>query len=144
MDLNDSYSAGPLVSDMPAIVQEFIDPIANNVATSIASGIADIIFKLILFIFFVLIFRFIIMLIVFTFGKKNKRGVLGFFDSTLGLFTGMIKGLLLIFLLLAIAIPLSGLTFCDGFVMHALESSKIAGVLYDNNYLLLVIRGVFI
>lgn len=135
-------SAGTFVSDMPAILQETIEPIKNGVVETIASGITDFLFKLISFIVAVVLLRLIIMGITIVFSKKHNRNIIGFFDSVAGFLAGIIKGLLLIFLFLTFLVPIVGL-FPDSFLISALESSKITSVLYDNNYLVLVIKNIF-
>jgi len=141
--LEGSSAGGSFVSDMPAIIQEFIEPIKNSVATAIASGVADFLFKIISFALLVAAFRIIFLLFSFLFSKKSNPGLIGFLDGILGFVAGMVKGFLLIFLLLALLMPILGLSSGD-FFAEALESSKIAGVLYDNNYLLLIIKGVLL
>lgn len=141
--LEGSYATGSFVSDMPAILHDIIDPIVGNIATTIATGISDFIFKLMVLAFMVLIARLIIWVFTFIFSKKRNRGVLGFFDGFLGFIAGMIRGLLIIFLILALLVPFVGLSTGD-FLTQTLNSSRIAGVLYDNNYLLLVVKGIFI
>lgn len=118
------------VSKMPVIVHDFV-----------ANGLTPFLVKLIAFILVVFFFRLIFLLIIFVFSKKKRRGLIGFFDGFLGIFAGMLKGFFLIFLFLAILIPFIGL-FPMGFISDALEGSTIAGVLYDNNYLLLAAKMI--
>lgn len=141
--LEGSSVAGSFVSDMPAIIQDFIEPIKNSVSTAIASGVADFLFKIISFALIVVAIRIILLIFSLLLSKKSNQGLIGFLDGILGFVAGMVKGILLIFLLLALLMPILGLSSGD-FFAEALESSKIAGVLYDNNYLLLIVRGIFI
>ncbi|GAB1475927.1 hypothetical protein MASR2M70_07590 [Bacillota bacterium] len=143
IDLEGPSAAGSFVTDMPAIIQEFIEPIKNSVASAIASGVADFIFKILSFTILVVLIRIIFLLFSFFFSKKSNRGLIGFLDGIMGFIAGMVKGILLIFLLLALLMPVLGLSSGD-FFAEALDSSRIAGVLYDNNYLLLIIRGIFL
>lgn len=135
-------SAGSFISDMPAILQSTIEPIKNGAAEAIALGITDFLFKIISFIVAVLILRLIFLVVTLVFSKRHKRNIIGFFDSMAGFLAGMIKGLLLIFLFLTLLVPIAGLS-PDSIFVSALESSRITSVLYDNNYLLLVIKNIF-
>ena len=116
------------ISKMPVIFHDYI-----------VSGLAIFLVKVIAFIIAMLLFRLVMLLITFIFSKKRRRGLIGFVDSFLGIIAGMLKGLFLIFVFLAILIPFIGL-FPMGFISDAMETSKIAGVLYDNNYLLLAAK----
>jgi hypothetical protein len=73
------------------------------------------------------------------FSKKHNDGIIGFLDGSFGLIAGAIKGLLLIFILLALLVPVISLSSGNG-LASALEASRIAGTLYDNNYLLLIVK----
>lgn len=130
LSMGEASSETFFISKMPVIVQDFI-----------TTGLTPFLVKIIAFILVVLFFRLIIMLITFIFSKKRRRGLIGFFDSFLGIFAGMLKGFFMIFLFLAILIPFIGL-FPMGFISDAMEASKIAGVLYDNNYLLLAAKMI--
>jgi len=136
-------SAGvSFTKDMPVILQEFIDSIKNSVADAIAMGVSDFLFKVICFLLLVIAIRLVFMLFSSLFSKKNNEGFLGFIDGVFGLLAGAIKGLLIIFLLLALLVPVIGLSSGDS-LAATLESSRIAGILYDNNYLLLMLKSVF-
>jgi len=136
-------SAGvSFTKDMPVILQEFIDSIKNSVADAIAMGVSDFLFKVICFLLLVVAIRLVFMLFSSLFSKKNNEGFLGFIDGVFGLLAGAIKGLLIIFLLLALLVPVIGLSSGDS-LAATLESSRIAGILYDNNYLLLMLKSVF-
>ena len=136
-------SAGvSFTQDMPLILKELVDTIKNSVADAIAMGVTDFLFKVICFLLLVVAIRLVFMLISSLFSKKNNDGFLGFVDGVFGLLAGAVKGLLLIFLLLALLVPVMSLTTGDS-LAAALESSRIAGTLYDNNYLLLLLKGAF-
>lgn len=128
-----------LTTDMPLILQEVIDSIKVSVTTAIASGIADFVFKILCFILVVIIIRLVFLLLSSLFSKKHNDGIIGFLDGSFGLIAGAIKGLLLIFILLALLVPVISLSSGNG-LASALEASRIAGTLYDNNYLLLIVK----
>ncbi|NLT47340.1 MAG: CvpA family protein, partial [Clostridiales bacterium] len=122
-------SAGvSFTKDMPVILQEFIDSIKNSVADAIAMGVSDFLFKVICFLLLVIAIRLVFMLFSSLFSKKNNEGFLGFIDGVFGLLAGAIKGLLIIFLLLALLVPVIGLSSGDS-LAATLESSRIAGIL---------------
>jgi uncharacterized membrane protein required for colicin V production len=76
--------------------------------------------------------------------RKNRREktVAGTVDSGVGLFFGMLKGVILIFLLLALMIPVAGVFAPDKiqWLNEQLNNSYIAGWLYDVNPLIIFIH----
>lgn len=141
--LEGPYAAGSFISDMPAIIHNFLEPIRDKMLATIATGLSDLVFKFIVFAILVFMARSVLWILTFVFSKKRNKGILGFFDGLFGFILGIAKSLLIIFLLLAFLVPFIGLSKGE-FLTQSLESSKIAGVLYDNNYLLLVIKGLFL
>ncbi len=137
-----SYATGSFTTNMPAVLHDFIEPIKNSVAAAIATNIADFLFKIICFLLVMIVLRLIFYFIMLLFSKKKNKGILGFADGVFGLLAGVVRGLILIFLLLAFLVPVLSL-YPDGHLIAALESSRIAGILYDNNYLLLVLSNTF-
>jgi uncharacterized membrane protein required for colicin V production len=132
-------AASTFTADMPLILQEFIDSIKNSMAAAIVSGVADFIFKVLCFLLVVVAVRFVFLLLTSLLSKKHNEGFLGFIDGVFGLLAGAIKGLLLVFMLLALLVPVISLSSGNG-IASALEASRIAGILYDNNYLLLIVK----
>ncbi len=137
-----SAAVGSFTAGLPSILNEFIDSFKNNVAAVIASGVADFLFRIICFLLVVIGIRLAFLFLSSLLSKKNNEGLLGFVDGFFGLLAGAVKGLLLIFLFLALLVPVISLSTGDG-LSAALESSRIAGVLYDNNYLLLMVKTAF-
>lgn len=77
--------------------------------------------------------------------RRERRGLLHASDRVLGLLTGLVEGVLVVFLFLALLMVLvncagEGLA---GWIVDSLENSFIAGDLYDSNLLLVVTGGFF-
>ena len=77
--------------------------------------------------------------------KRQHRGLLHTSDRVLGLLTGLVEGVLLVFLFLALLMVVvnCGGEGLAGSIVDSLESSFIAGALYDSNLLLIVTGGFF-
>lgn len=73
---------------------------------------------------------------------RTEGTVIGTMDSTVGFLFGMIRGALLVFLFLAFLFPLAGIFLPDQIpaIHENLQSSYIAGYLYNVNPLILFIR----
>ena len=125
-----------LTTDMPLILQEVIDSIKVSVTTAIASGIADFVFKILCFILVVIIIRLVFLLLSSLFSKKHNDGIIGFLDGSFGLIASNQR--IADFHCRTFLSP-SCLSSGNG-LASALEASRIAGTLYDNNYLLLIVK----
>ena len=77
--------------------------------------------------------------------KRQHRGLLHTSDRVLGLLTGLVEGVLLVFLFLALLMVVvnCGGEGLAGSIVDSLDSSFIAGALYDSNLLLIVTGGFF-
>jgi uncharacterized membrane protein required for colicin V production len=73
---------------------------------------------------------------------RRKGTVIGTADSTIGFLFGMVRGAILVFLFLAFMFPIAGIFMPDRIqaVNESLNSSYIAGPLYDINPLILLIQ----
>lgn len=117
--------------------------IADNHMT--VSGTDDISLKMITvisFITIVLIVKLILHIIVRPAARSKKHGLLKLPDRILGMAVGGIKGIVVIFLLMTILVPV--INFADTeysvWLTNTLQDSYIAGTLYDNNLLLLMLQ----
>lgn len=77
--------------------------------------------------------------------RRHGRGIINVGDRILGCTAGLIKGLIIIFMLLAVLMILINIAGADlsDFMVESLDSSLIIKALYDNNLLLLVTGGFF-
>ena len=77
--------------------------------------------------------------------RRQRRGLLNASDRVLGLLTGLVGGVLVVFLFLAMLMVVvnCGGEGLAGSIVGSLDSSFIAGTLYDSNLLLVVTGGFF-
>lgn len=75
----------------------------------------------------------------------NRMSLLKGANKLLGFVAGFIEGVILVFVFLALLVPLTDLAAqsASATLVDSLETSVIAGSLYDNNLLLLVTGGFF-
>lgn len=75
-------------------------------------------------------------------GERKKQSLIGSADAYAGLLLGMLKGAALVFLFLALMLPVAGILLPDRVhdINEALNNSYIAGSLYDINPLISFIK----
>ena len=137
----DSISSG-----LPRILKDTVDSLARQTVDAASASICDLLFTIISFLIIVFVVKFIFFAIIFALSKKHAGGARGVIDGILGMIFGFVKGILLVFVLLAAMIPIISL-FDTGLVdvIHGwLDSSYFAGSLYDNNFLALILRDFLI
>lgn len=135
------FSEGSFESNgIPSLVTDFVTGLANSVTENIAQGVTDLIMTMISFLIVVLLVKLVLFFIIAGFSKKNNPGATGIIDGILGLGFGFIKGMIVLYIILAFMIPIINLaspehTFS---LLTSLDSSVIAKDLYNNNPILLL------
>jgi len=140
--LSDMISITNISANFPRMLRERIDNLANQTLDAANTFLIDIVFTVISFLAVFFGIKLIFFVITLLLSKRYSGGVSGVLDGISGLIFGFIKGVFLVFALLTIMIPAlsifdSGLTDTVG---GWLDSSYFAGTLYDNNFLILIIR----
>ena len=104
--------------------------------------IAGLLLTILCFVAIVFLLRVVLGLLGRAFSHKYNEGFAGVMDWFLGLILGSVLGVLYVFVFLALLLPVVGLFMpeqCET-VMGWLDSSVIAGDLYNNNLLLILFR----
>lgn len=131
-----------MVDGIPDIVKRTFQSATDTVVSSTANHIAGILFSIISFLLIMIVIKFALYFIVGLFSKERHGGIISGVDGTLGLITGGIKGMFLVFILLALLVPISHL-IGTSFLLDELDNSLLARELYDNNIVLLAITDFF-
>lgn len=126
---------------LPLILNETVDTAAATAAEALAQRLTDMTMLILSFLMIFIVIKLICYLITTALSKRHNDGFIGFFDGLLGFIAGSIKGILLVFLFLMLLIPCLNLMSPESTetVLRGLESSHIAGTLYDANFLVLVL-----
>ena len=135
-------SLDSFINALPHALGETVEAAKFSIATTIASGITDFLFNLLSFLLVALAIRFLLYLLSALLSKKHRGGVTGAVDGFFGLLAGALKGILVIFLLLALMVPYLGISGNET-LTAALEDSAFAGMLYDNNPIFLALHDFF-
>lgn len=132
-----SAPTGKLIENLPSMLKEAVNSATNTLAISVSDGLSNIIFNIIGFLAILIIIRFAFFLLTTLFSKKSNDGIIGGIDGLLGLLVGGIKGMVVVFILLALLVPITSL-WGNPFLLDSLGGSYIAKDLYDNNLIFLI------
>ncbi len=124
-----------LPRDMTNSMQRSVDLAADSVEEKIADTITDGAMNIIsmLLVFFAI--RIILFLLMAISGVIRKMPIIGFGDGLLGALFGLLRGMLLIYLLLAI-IAFSASVSPNNGAVQSVKQAELAKVMYHNNILL--------
>ena len=115
---------------------------AGSMISQSSVRIAELLLTILCFVAIVFLLRVVLGLLGRAFSHKYNEGFAGVMDWFLGLILGSVLGVLYVFVFLALLLPVVGLFMpeqCET-VMGWLDSSVIAGDLYNNNLLLILFR----
>lgn len=126
---------------LPLILTDKINAAADDTAAMLAQSMTDFALQVLSFFAIFIVVKLICYIIISIFSRKNNDGFVGFFDGLLGLVAGLIKGLLIVFVFLALLAPAMNLISPASaeIFMTALDNSYIAKTLYDANFLMLIL-----
>lgn len=135
-------SINPQLADgFNAAAENAVSKMLEGTAQSITSILMSVISFLILVLGIKLVSRLILML----FSKQNNKGLTGFVDGLAGFAFGAVRGLFLIFIFLGLLVPILTLINPDfsQLAMDDFSKSKAGDFLYQNNLMLMVLKGLF-
>jgi len=138
-----ALSPADMQESMPTIIQDPLTNLTNSLSGSISLSLSNLLFTIACFLIIVLAVRIILHILMSFLSKEHNDGITGFADGLMGMFFGFIKGILYVFVFLAFMIPAASLANPEimNFLMGSLESSYIAGDLYNNNLILLIMKN---
>lgn len=121
---------------------------AEYIVSNHMTGADDVSVKMVTvtaFITIVLAVKLILHIFIRPASRSKKHGLLKLPDRLLGLAVGGIKGIVVVFLLMTVLVPVINFsdTQTSGWLERELENSYIAGTLYENNLILLTMEAVF-
>lgn len=132
-------SAGNALSGIPDILAQAIQTASEAVADSLAGNITDLLFNIVSFLLVIAAIKLIFWMLISLFSKRNNDGLTGWLDGIFGAFFGGAKGIVIVLVLLAILVPVTGLSH-GTFFQESLKASKLANTLYNHNAVFMVIE----
>lgn len=142
--LSAKWETSDIYLALPDLFKEGGSQLSESLILDGSAKLAQILLTIICFVLIVVVLRLVLAIIGSAFSHRNNKGFTGKIDWLLGLILGMILGVIYVFLFLALLVPVAGLIapeHCQT-IMGWLDSSMIAGDLYNNNLLLILFRDL--
>lgn len=116
-------------------IKKDINGAQENLANTVAQKATDIAVKILSMLLLFIAARIVVWLLLLMFGFVKKLPLIGWFDSLLGALFGFLKGLLVVYLLLAVV---TGFTVfnAENTLIREVNRSEFAKVMYNNNVFL--------
>lgn len=130
---------------MPDLFSSWINQGAEDFAYGTSASITNVVMTIIAFLTVVLAIKVIGFLAVYLFSRKYNEGVTGFFDGLMGFMFGLVRGVLLVLLFFTVLVPVLGVIWPDisETIIELMDGTRLAGILYDDNMILVLIRDLF-
>lgn len=129
---------------MPTIIQDSLTNLINSLSGSISVGLSNLLFTIACFLVITLAVQAVLHILIALVSKEHNDGITGFFDGCTGMIFGFIKGIIFVFILLALMVPIASLANPEvmTFLTENLDHSYIASELYNNNLVLLIMKDL--
>ena len=126
------------VNSLPELIRGGMVVDTAGTVAMFTAFLTKIIVMVITFLAIVLFVKLVLRVIVTPVVSKHRKGVIGGINRILGLFLGFVEGVVLVYLFLAILMVLVNLGSPElgKTIISNLDSSYVAGPLYDNNLLI--------
>lgn len=130
---------------MPDLFSDWVNDTSDSFIYGTSATIVSTLMTIIAFLCVVFGIKIVCFGLARLFSRKYHEGVVGFFDGFMGFLFGAIRGILYVFLVFAVLVPILGLIFpgLSEAVIDSMDDSYIAGFLYNNNVLLVLVRDFF-
>ena len=113
----------------------------DAIANSVAINLSNLIFNIIGFLIVAICIKLILLFVTSLFSKKSNDGFIGGIDGFFGLIAGALKGAIIVFIILAVLVPVTALSG-GGIILESIEGSVVGSYLYDNNLIFLIVRRI--
>jgi uncharacterized membrane protein required for colicin V production len=137
--------ADSAMTGIPEVIRGLLDKAVNSATSTIASSISDtltgMIFNIIGFLAVALLIKMILLVLTTLFSKEKNSGFIGGIDGLFGLFAGALKGLIIVYILLALMVPIASLSG-SSLLSGELKASVLGSYLYDNNLILMTVKSL--
>jgi uncharacterized membrane protein required for colicin V production len=134
---------GGVAGSVPGQYGETLDEMGDKIASDAADKIAVDAFNVIVFLIIVVTVKIILYILMKLLSKRYRNGFVGGFDAAFGLLVGLFQGVVVVFVLLLLVMPIAFLISPGVYaaMQIMMDKSLIAEMLYLNNPLLILIDG---
>jgi len=141
---NTGNAADSAMSGIPEVIRSMLDKAVDSATTAITNTMSDnltnLIFNLLGFLVVAIAIKLILMSLTFLFSKEKNSGIIGGVDGFFGLLAGALRGIILVYILLALMVPITSLTGSQ-FLIGQVDGSVLGSYLYENNLILQIVKG---
>ncbi|MDR2486481.1 MAG: CvpA family protein [Clostridiales Family XIII bacterium] len=135
--------AGGLIGSVPGTFGDMLRDLGDTIAQSAAESIGTSTFKVMAFLVIIIVVKLFLLLLVRMFTRRSKFSLIGNMDTFFGLLLGFFQGVLMVFLLLLVVMPISfaiSPSLYD-WMQNAMSHSFFAGFLFLHNPIALLVEG---
>ncbi|MDR0852694.1 MAG: CvpA family protein [Clostridiales Family XIII bacterium] len=138
----EKYTSG-ITEELPEPISDTVDTVGEKFVSETSQRIAGIAFAILIFIIIILFVKLLFFIVERLFSKKYNDGFVGAVDGIVGLILGFAQGAVVVFLLLALILPLSYMINESIYeaVHNTISHSFYAEYLYNNNPILRLAGG---
>ena len=140
---NINSTADTALTGIPDVISDLfskaINAAADALSVSMADNFSNIIFNIIGFLVVAIAIKLVLMFITRIFSKKSNDGIIGGIDGFFGILAGAARGIIIVYLLLALLVPVTSLTGSP-VLSDAVGSSVIGDYLYNNNLIFSAVK----
>lgn len=133
------------MESLPSNISASFSSTSSNIIGGMSETVASIVMTILSFLFAFIVLKIVFWLLLRLFSKDYTSGFSHFFDGLFGSIFGFLKGSIIVILFFTLLVPIVGFLPADAaaFVEDSLNSSMLAGTLYNNNFLLLLLQNYF-
>jgi len=141
MSVSGNGTLDEFIKSLPPAVGDAIRAMADGASANLGATIADTLFNIICFVAVVFLIRLVLVIFASLISRSNKDNIIGGLDRLAGLFAGILKGIIVIYFMLALTTAIIGISNGD-FLKSSLEKSPLTKYMYEHNLIFIVIKDV--
>lgn len=141
---NVGNTANSAMTGIPEVIRDLLDKAISSATDAIANTMSDsltnLVFNILGFLVVAIVIKLVLMTLTFLFSKEKNSGFIGGADGFFGILAGALRGIILVYILLALMVPVTSLSG-SSFLIGQLDGSVLGSYLYDNNLILKAVKG---
>lgn len=136
----DSLNAS--ANSLPSLLGAGVNTASAEAAKVLAEKLTFFTMIIICFVAVLLLMKVVFFFLTIAFSKRDNKGFINIADGLLGIIAGAVRGVIFVFLFLAVLIPLVNLISpaSTQLVVDSLNASYFAKTLYDSNFIIVLIN----